>query len=132
MPATAKVTSSLIGLLLIGLVVSLVFNLYPLFQSPVIIGVAESKSIGQGTDSSGPKTWYTVSLTLATEDNKNDVPVGWTLAYIIDKEVFDQIQDGDVVKGRLRDGVKMDVLELTHSRDFATGNPRFFRQSDSQ
>ena len=132
MVANSKVTFPIIGLLLLCLAVSLGFNFYPLFQSPVIIGVAESKTIGHGTDDRGPSTWYTVSLTLATEDHKNDIPIGSTMAYIVDKEVFDQLQDWDVVKGSLNDGLKMDMLKLTHSTDFARGDPRFFRESDSQ
>ena len=56
MVANSKVTFPIIGLLLLCLAVSLGFNFYPLFQSPVIIGVAESKTIGHGTDDRGPST----------------------------------------------------------------------------
>ena len=126
MGLSAKQVSVLL-VLVIGLAVSVGFNLYPLFQPPMVIGVAESKQIGQG-ERNGPVTWYTVSLTLVTEDEKNDIPIGRTMAYIIEKEVFDRLQDGDVVRGRL-DGRELDVVELTHSADFATGDPRFDRDS---
>ena len=117
--------------LLTGLAVSVGFNLYPLFQSPTVIGVADSKQIGRGTDDRGEAvTWYTVSLSLVTEDKENHIPVGGTLAYIVEKEDFDRIHDGAVVKGRLqaprRLGLK--VLELTHAETFASGNEQFFRE----
>ena len=60
---------AVLGALLIGLAVSVDFNVYPLFQSPTIIGVADSKQIGHGTDNRGEAiTWYTVSLALVTPD----------------------------------------------------------------
>ena len=104
--------------LLIGLTVSVGFNLYPLFQSPTVIGIADSKQIGRGTDNRGEAImWYTVSLSLVTEDKENDIAVGGTLAYIVEKEDFERIHDGAVVKGKLRAprrlGLK--VLELTHA-----------------
>ena len=92
MGLSAKQVSVLL-VLAIGLAVSVGFNLYPLFQPPTVIGVAESKQIGQG-ERNGPVTWYTVSLTLVT-----------------------------VVRGRL-DGRELDVVA-----DFATGDPRFDRDS---
>ena len=117
--------------LLAGLGVSLAFNLYPLVRTPSIIGIADSKSIGQGTDQRGDMvTWYTVSLALVTEDKKNHMPVGGTLAYIIDKEDFDRIQEGAVVEGRPGDGLRLQVLELVHSERFASDH-LFFRQRTS-
>lgn len=118
----------ILGALLIGLAVSVGFNLYPLFQSPTIIGVADSKQIGHGVDERGEVTWYTVSLRLVTEDKENHVPVSGTLAYIVEKEDFDRIHDGAVVKGKLRGRLGLRVLELTHAETFASGNEQFFRE----
>lgn len=53
MIANSKVTFPIIGLPLLCPAVSLGFNLYLLFQSHVITGVAESKTIGYGTDDRG-------------------------------------------------------------------------------
>ena len=120
---------AVLGTLLIGLAVSVGFNLYPLFQSPTIIGVADSKQIGRGWDERGePVTWYTVSLSLVTEDKENHIPVGGTLAYIVEKEDFDRIHDGAVVKGKLRGRLELRVLELTHAETFASGNEQFSRE----
>ena len=96
--------------------------MYPLFQSPTVIGIADSKQIGRGTDNRGEAvTWYTVSLSLVTENKQNDIPVGGTLAYIVEKADFDRIHDGAVIKGKLRTprrlGLK--VLELTNAETFA-------------
>ena len=77
---------AVLGALLVGLAVSVGFNVYPLFQSPTVIGIADSKQIGRGTDERGDAViWYTVSLALVTEDKENHIPVGGTLAYIVDK-----------------------------------------------
>ncbi len=118
-----------LGAILIGLAVSVGFNAYQLFQSPTVIGIADSKQIGRGTDERGEAViWYTVSLELVTEDKKNNLPIGGTMAYIIEKEDFDRIHDGAVVKGKLRDGLRLSVLELTHAESFASGNDQFFRE----
>ena len=120
-------------LLLVGLAVSVGSNLYQLYESPTVIGTADSKQIGEGTDRRGePKTWYTVSLTLVTEDKKNDLQVGGTLAYIIDKKDFDRIRNGTLVEGRPRDNMRLDNLELTYARQFETTHGLFFRQEGSQ
>ena len=116
--------------LLIGLAVSVGFNAYPLFQSPTIIGIADSKSVGHGTDNrNNAITWYTVSLALVTPDEKNGMKVGGTLAYIIEKQDFDRIQHGAVVKGRPggKDDLRLEVLELTHSESFASGVEHHFQ-----
>ena len=115
----------------LGLLVSIGFNLYPLLQSPIVIGVVDSKSIGQGTDDRGELvTWYTASLALVVEDKTNNLPIGGTLAYIIPKEDFDRIHDGAVVKGSVYDRVHLDVLDITIAETFATGDDRFFRHKD--
>ena len=121
--------------LLAGLAVSVGFNLYPLFQSSTIVGIADSKSIGHGTDNRGEAiTWYTVSLALVTPDDKNGMAVGGTLAYIIEKEDFDRIQDGAVVKGRPggKDGLRLEVLELTPTERFSSGDSRFYPENRGQ
>ena len=120
---------AVLGALLVGLAVSVGFNVYPLVQSPTVIGIADSKQIGRGTDERGEaEIWYTVSLALVTEDKKNNLPVGGTMAYIIEKEDFDRIHDGAVVKGKLRDRLRLSVMELTHADTFASGNDQFFRE----
>ena len=130
MTLQSKPTAILI-ILSLGLLISLGFNLYPLIQSPTVIGVVDSKSIGQGTDERGDLvTWYTASLALVVEDRTNDLPIGGTLAYIIPKEDFDRIHDGAVVKGRVYDRVHLDVLDITIAETFASGDYRFFRHKD--
>ena len=126
---------AVLGVFLIGVAVSVGFNVYPLFQSPTIVGIADSKSIGHGTDNRGEAiTWYTVSLVLVTPDEKNGMAVGGTLAYVIEKEDFDRIQDGAVVKGKPggRDGLRLEVLELTHTERFASGDARFYPENKGQ
>ena len=57
-----------------------------------------------------------MSLALVTEDGKNDIPVGRTIACVIDKGDFDRIRDGVVVNGRLGNDLRMDVIELLQRR----------------
>ena len=124
-------TVAILIVLSLGLLISLGFNLYPLIQSPTVIGIVDSKSIGQGTDERGEtKTWYTASLALVVEDKTNNLPVGGTLAYIIAKEDFDRIHDGAVVKGRVFERIYLDVLDITIAETFATGDDSFFRHKD--
>ena len=59
---------------------------------------------------------------------ENHIPVGGTLAYIVEKEDFDRIRDGAVVKGKLRGRLGLRVLELTHVETFASGNEQFSRE----
>ncbi len=114
-----------------GVLISLGFNLYPLLQSPTVIGVVDSKSIGRGTGDDGELlTWYTASLALVVEDKVNHIPIGGTLAYIIPKADFDRIHDGAVVKGRVHDRLRLDVLDITIAETFVTGDDRFFRHKD--
>ena len=116
-----------VAVLLIGFAVSLSLNLYGLLQTSTIIGVADSKNVGHGWDSKGdPVTIYTVSLSLTKRDDTNDIPIGGTLAYIIEKEEFDLIQDGAVIEGRPRGGVSLDILSFTHAKTFETGDSRFY------
>ena len=113
--------------LLIGLAVSLSLNIYGLQQPTTIIGVADSKNIGHGLDSKGnPVTTYTVSLSVTKRDDTNDIAIGGTLAYIIEKEDLDLIRGGAVIEGRPRGGLRLDILSLTHARTFETGNSRFY------
>ena len=115
--------------LLVGLAMSVSFSLYQLGQPTTVIGTADHKTMGRGTDHRGETaTWHTVSLALVTEDKKNGATVGQTIAYIIDKKDFDRIQDGAVVKGRPGDDSKLDVLDLRHSERFASSDDRFFQQ----
>lgn len=114
-------------MLLSGLAISLSLNVYGLLQTPTIIGVADHKSIGHGWDSEGdPVTTYTVSLSLTKSDDTNNIPIGGTLAYIIDEEEFDRIQDGAVIEGRPKSGIRLDILSLTHAETFETGDSRFY------
>ena len=116
-----------VTVLLIGFAVSLSLNIYGLLQPPTIIGVADSKNIGHGLDSQGDRvTTYTVSLSLVKRDDTNNIPIGGTLAYIIEKEEFDLIRDGAVIEGRPRGGVRLDILNLTHAATFETGDSRFY------
>ena len=117
-----------VAVLLIGFGVSLSLNIYGLLQPPTIIGVADSKNIGHGWDSKGdPVTTYTVSLALVKRDDTNNIPIGDTLAYIIEKEEFDLIRDGAVIEGRPRGGVRLDILSLTHAETFEKqGSSRFY------
>ena len=113
--------------LVIGFAVSLSLNIYGLLQPPTIIGVADSKNIGHGWDSKGdPVTTYTVSLSLTKRDHTNNIPIGGTLAYIIEKEDFDLIRDGAVIEGRHRGRLKLDILSLTHAETFETDDSRFY------
>jgi hypothetical protein len=104
---------SLVLLVLPALIISVFFNLITLLPPSPVIGVVYHTSVGQGTDSRGePTTWYTVSLWLLTEDRVNGITVGDTIAYIVDKDDFDRIIVGDVVKGvPLRD-LKIEVKEI--------------------
>lgn len=116
-----------IALLLVGLALSLSLNVYGLLRTSTIIGVADSKNISHGRDSTGDQvTTYTVSLSLTKSDDTNDIPIGGTLAYIIEKEEFDLIQDGAVIEGRPRSGVRLDIVSLTHAQTFETGDSRFY------
>jgi hypothetical protein len=77
------------------------------------MGIVDHKSVGEGTDSEGqPTTWYTVSLWLVSEDKVNGIDIGETIAYIVDKEDFDRIMVGDVVKGIPLGDVNMDIEEI--------------------
>ena len=60
-------------------------------------------------------TWYTVSLWLVTDDEENNLAVGDTLAYVVSKEVYDQIEIGDVIEGRAHDDLKMDQIRIVRS-----------------
>lgn len=130
MTLRSKQTTILI-ILTLGLLTSLGFNLYPLVQSPTVIGIVDSKSIGQGMNERGDLvTWYTASLALVVEDKTNGLPIGGTMAYVISKEDFDRIHDGAVVKGRIYDRVHLNVQDITIAETFATGDDRFFRHKD--
>ena len=116
-----------VAVLLIGFAGSLSLNLYGVLQAPTIIGVADSKNIGHGWDSSGdPVTTYTVSLSLTKKDETNSIPIGGTLAYIIEKDQFDLIRDGAVIEGRPRGRLRLEILGLTHAETFETGDTRFY------
>ena len=120
----------MIGLLalIIGLGVSLGFNIFAALGTPTVLGVADSKSIGRGLDERGdPQQWYTVSLELVTDDEKNDLPVGATMAYVVDKEDWDRVEDGSLVKGSLEDDLKMDIKTVTFFERFNRGDERFNR-----
>ena len=116
-----------VAVLLIGSALYVSLDIYGRLQPPTIIGVADSKSIGRGWDAKGdPVATYTVSLSLVKRDDINQVPIGGTLAYIIGKEDFDLIQDGAVIEGRPGEGVRLDILSLTHAETFETGDSRFY------
>ncbi len=114
--------------LLIGSAMSLALNVYGFLQPPTVIGVADSKAIGHGWDARGdPVTTYTVSLSLVKRDDTNNIPIGGTLGYIIDKADFERIRDGAVIEGRPRAGVRLDILSLIHAKTFETGHSHFYR-----
>ena len=114
-------------LLLIGFAISLSLSVYGFLQPSTVIGIADSKSIGHGWDAKGdPVTHYTVSLSLVTKDDANDIPIGGTLAYIIEKANFDRIQDGAVVEGRSKGRLRLGIVSLTHAATFETGDSRFY------
>ena len=116
-----------VTILFAGFAASFGLNIYGLLQPPSIIGVADHKSIGHGWNSKGePVTTYTVSLSLTKRDESDDIPVGGTLAYIIEKKDFDLIRDGAVIEGRPQSGLRLDILNLTHARTFETGDTRFY------
>ena len=116
-----------VAVLLIGFAISLGLNTYGFLHAPTVIGIADSKAIGHGTDAAGePVTTYTVSLSLVMRDDVNHIPIGGTLAYIIDKDVFDQIEDGAVIEGWPKGGIRLDILRLTHAETFETGDARFY------
>ncbi len=52
---------------------------------------------------------------IVTEDTENDLSAGDTLAYIVDKEVYDRVEVGDVIEGRARDDLKMDQVRIVRS-----------------
>jgi len=107
-----------ITVLTAGLFASVATNIYQLAQSSSadVVGVVDHKSIGEGSDSgSQPVTWYTVSLWLVTDDEENNLAVGDTLAYVVSKEVYDQIEIGDVIEGRAHDDLKMDQIRIVRS-----------------
>ena len=120
-------------LLLVGLAFSIAANAYLLSDSTNIVGIADSKQIGERTDRRGePTKWYTVSLALVTDDKKNNLKIGATLAYIIDKKDFDRIRNGTLVNGRPGDELRLNGLELTYAERFETAHGLFFRQERSQ
>ncbi len=104
--------------LLSCLLLSVILNIYILIQPPLLIGIVDHKSIGEGTDDSGqPIIWYTVSLWLVTEDPVNGHSVSEIFAYVVEKEDFDNIADGDIVKGiPLRD-VRFEIKEILHKME---------------
>jgi hypothetical protein len=107
-----------ISVLAAGLFASVATNIYQSAHSSTadVVGVVDHKSIGEGTNRrSEPVTWYTISLWLVTEDDENGMAVGGTLAYIVDKEVYDQIEVGDVIEGRAHDDLKLDQLRIVRS-----------------
>lgn len=104
---------SLVLLVLPALIISVFFNLITILQPPPVIGIVDHKSVGHGTDSRGePSTWYTVSLWLLMEDKVNGLTVGDTIAYIVDKDDFDRIIVGDVVKGVPLLDLKIEITEI--------------------
>ena len=117
--------------LLIALAASVAYTAYDLTKPSEVIGIAAEKHIGHGTDHRGdPVTTYTVSLALVTPDGKNHMDIGGTLAYIVEKDIFDQVFDGMVIKGRSRDGLTLEVLALIPAevfRSFEPGDNRFSR-----
>jgi hypothetical protein len=120
-------STAAIAILLIALALSVGLNARGLFQGQEVIGVADSKAIGRGVDSNGNETvWYTVSLSLVTRDDEHGIPIGGTLAYVIDKADFDRIRDGAVIRGRLTGRVGLEIAELNHAETFELGDSRFY------
>ena len=118
--------------LVIGLGVSLGFNVSSALDTPSVVGVADHKSIGRGLDDRGqPVQWYTVSLTLVTNDEKNDLAVGATMAYIVEKEAWERVEDGSLVKGRLKGDLRMDIKQVTYFKRLDREDDRFNRDADA-
>jgi len=90
------------------------YGAYFLLQAPVIVGVVDHKSVGHGLEDGLPITWYTVSIRLATDDPVTGLRAGETLAYIVEKQVYDRLNTGDLVKGipRREAGPRLELLQV--------------------
>lgn len=75
---------------------------------PVVIeGVVDHKKVG----GEGQATvWYTVSIMLSTPDPINKIEPGGTLAYIVEKEDFDRVNPGDMVRAIVTGEPHADIL----------------------
>lgn len=100
-------------ILFITLAGSLTINVYQFFQPKSIVGLVDHKAIGKGTNESGEQIeWYTISLWLQRDDTVNKFNSGETIAYIVDKKIYDKVSNGDSVEGITQSGIKLDVLSI--------------------
>jgi hypothetical protein len=72
----------------------------------------DHKSIGQGTDSNGPVTVYTVSVRLFSDDPVNHVSNGETFAYVVSKTDWDMLAPKDFVKIEVSPNAQAQVNSL--------------------
>jgi len=100
-------------ILSIILATSIFVNLYLFFQPNTIVGLVDHKAIGKGTNESGDQIeWYTVSIWIQRADTVNQFGSGETIAYIVDKKIFDEVKDGDSIEGKPQPGIKLDVMNI--------------------
>ena len=69
-------------------------------QFPAVTGIVDLKSEGHGLDDKGlPVTLYTLYLRLVTDDIVNGHKAGEIVDYTVSKDVYDEVCNGDLVKG---------------------------------
>jgi hypothetical protein len=100
-------------ILSIILATSIFVNLYLFLQPNTIVGLVDHKVIGKGTNESGDQIeWYTISLWIQRDDTVNQFSSGETIAYIVDKKIYDEVNDGDSIEGKPQSGIKLDVTNI--------------------
>jgi len=99
--------------LAVALAVSVGLNVYLMATPKRIIGIVDHKKLGIGMDGDGrPVEWYTVSLWLITDDSVNGFKSGTTIAYMVDKGIYDEVEPGAVVRAEPLGNVKIASAEI--------------------
>lgn len=99
--------------LAVALAVSVGLNVYLMATPRRIIGIVDPKKLGKGMDGDGrPAEWYTVSLWLITDDPVNGFRSGTTIAYMVDKGIYDEVEPGAVVRAEPLGNVKIAGVEI--------------------
>jgi hypothetical protein len=75
-------------------------------------GIVDHKKIGQLYNNGQQAEVYTASIRLFEDDPINNVESGETLAYVIPKNQWNMLEQGDTVKIRLLTEFKAEIAEL--------------------
>lgn len=104
-------------ILIIVLVPLATYGVYFLLQPTTftVIGIVDHKSESRGIDETGQSvTLYIVSLKLVTDDSVNGLKAGATLGYIVSKDIYDEVNTGDLVKGTPQKELTLKVVQVIY------------------